>query len=452
LDPETVISQPLDQETAMNPAADRSILRRLVVPTVSSTFILAAAFSTVAAPPTNFDEAAVGHYTLPDPLVAEDGSKITTVEQWRTRRRPELLQLFSNEVYGRTPVDRPKELAFVVREEKSDARDGKATRLRVGVLFEGREDGRQMELLVYIPNHVKGKAPLMYGLNFDGNYSTTLEKDIPVPTHWINGGRLNRPRNDHRPFEEARGFLREQWQYDLALERGYAVATAAYGEIEPDADGHRDAGPRGMGPPPDDSEWGAIGAWAWALSRGLDYLENHPRIDARRVAVLGFSRLGKTSLWAGAQDERFSAVISLQSGAGGAALSKRNYGETVQDLNRRFPHWFCGNFRKYSDNESALPVDQHQLISLIAPRPVLIISATEDRWADPRGEFLSGLAADPVYKLHGVDGVGETEWPGPNQLMNSRIGYFMREGPHDVTKAEWHAMVDFLDKHLPAKE
>ncbi len=397
--------------------------------------------------PTISEESRVPAYTLPDPLVCADGTQVTDARTWREKRRPELLALFASEEYGRTLIGRPKGMRFLVREEKRAARGGRATRLRVGILFEGREEGRQMELLVYLPNKVKGRVPLFFGLNFDGNYTVTDEPDIPVPKHWVNGLGPNRVTN-HLPAEASRGMLQQLWQIDYALDHGYGVATAGYGEVETDAPGHGQEGPRGMGPAPGAKDWGSIGAWAWAMSRAMDYLQTNPRIDSKRIALTGFSRLGKAALWAGAQDERFALLVSNESGAGGAAPHKRIFGETVADLTRNFPHWFCPDFSRYADNETSLPIDQHELIALLAPRPVLVISATEDLWSDPKGEFLSGVAASPVYRLLGVEGISQTDWPPPRRLISSRIGYYLRPGKHDVTLEDWEEMIAFADLHL----
>lgn len=393
------------------------------------------------------DEASVPPYALHDPLVCQDGTGVTSAELWRSRRRPELLRLFENEEYGKNTVGRPAQMRFVLREEKQNARGGRATRLRVGVLFEGTEEGRQMELLIYLPNQITGRAPVFLGLNFDGNYTITNEPDIPLPTHWVNGLQPNRVLHN-LPAESSRGTLQNLWQIDEVLARGYGVATAGYGEIESDVPGRWQQGPRGLGPPPGPGDWGSIGAWAWALSRAMDYLTTNPRIDSKRVAVIGFSRLGKAAMWAGAQDERFALMISNESGAGGVALHKRLFGETAADLNNHFPHWFCPNFRRYANNEAALPIDQHELVALFAPRPVLIVSATEDLWSDPKGEFLSGVGAAPVYRLLGVEGIAQTEWPQPQHLVLSRIGYYLRPGKHDVTAEDWKIMLTFADRYL----
>jgi len=396
---------------------------------------------------TILDEAKVPPYTLPDPLVCQDGTRVTDVRTWREKRRPELLRLFESEEYGKTLLGKPEAMRFVVREEKKDALGGKATRLRVGILFEGKEDGRQMELLVYLPNNAKGPVPVFLGLNFDGNYSTTDETDIPLPKYYAYGLYANKLVN-HTPTEAGRGIHKAMWQIELALDRGYGVATAAYGEIEPDMDGCWKQGPRGLGPEPGLKDWGTVGVWAWALSRAVDYLETNPRVDSKRIAVLGFSRLGKTAMWAGAQDERIALVVSNASGAGGVALSKRIFGETVADLMNKFTRWFCPNFRQYAKNEAALPMDQHELAALIAPRPLLITSGTEDLWSDPKGEFLGGLGADPVYRLLGTDGLSQKEQPAPGQLVDSRIGYFLRVGRHDVTLEDWQAMLTYADRYF----
>ncbi|HTI72147.1 MAG TPA: acetylxylan esterase [Candidatus Limnocylindria bacterium] len=397
--------------------------------------------------PTISEESKVPPYTLPDPLVCADGTPVRDAQIWREKRRPELLGSFESLVYGKTLVGRPANLKFVVREEKKDARGGKATRMRVGVLFEGTETGRQMELLVYFPNQIKAPVPMLFGLNFDGNYTTTDEPDVPLAQHWALGLFSNRLIKN-KPTEKGRGIHKEQWQYDLALEHGYAVATAGYGEVEPDANDHWKDGPRGLGPAPGTDDWGCIGAWAWAYSRAMDYFETNPRVDAKRVAALGFSRLGKTAMWAGARDERFAAVISLESGAGGVALSKRIFGETLESLTGPLGRWFTPALKAYATNEAALPIDQHELAALIAPRPLLINSAAGDLWSDPKGEFLGGLGADPVYRLLGTDGLSQKEWPAVGTLLTSRIGYFMRPGKHDVTAEDWKALVAFADKQL----
>lgn len=407
---------------------------------------LFANLSMEALPPNTItDEARVPAYTLPDPLVCADGTVVRSPEVWRNKRRPELKQLFEREMYGKTPLGRPDSLRFVIREEKR-VRAGTAVRLRVGILFEGTESGRQMELLLVLPTNVAGPVAVFLGANFDGNYTTTVEPDLPLARHWAMGLYANKLK-DHQPTEAGRGIHQSMWPYAYVLEHGYGIATFGYGEVEPDADGSWKLGPRGLVGEPAAADWGALGSWAWAASRAMDYLETEGRVDKRRVAIFGFSRLGKAALWTAAQDERFALAVANGSGAGGAALSKRIFGETIANAIGR---WFVPGYAQYAGNEAALPFDQHELLSLIAPRPLLVTSGTEDAWADPKGEFLGALGADPVYRLLGTDGLAVREWPEPSRLIDSTIGYFLRPGGHDVTLEDWQAMIRFADKHLKA--
>lgn len=398
----------------------------------------------------NYDESKVGSFPIPNPLKCEDGSIVSTSEEWMKKRRPEVLRLFEREVYGRTPQEKQPDIRFAVLSEDKKALGGKATKREIAVQFAGKEPSHA-EILLYLPNQHRRPAPVFVGLNFGGNHSVAHDPAIRMSQAWFRNDQKN-GYIENKATEQTRGSSDRRWPLEQIIARGYGVATAYYGDFEPDhaegiGDGVRPLFFKAGQTAPKDDDWAAIGAWAWGLSRIADYLVTLPEVNAKKLAVLGHSRLGKTSLWAGAQDPRFSIVISNDSGAGGAALSKRIFGETVGVLNNAFPHWFCGNFKKYSENEGALPVDQHELIALIAPRPVYIASATEDLWADPKGEFLGGKLAEPVYALFGEKGLGMDEPPPPDKSVGDFIGYHARTGKHDILLFDWEQYMNFADRH-----
>ncbi len=396
----------------------------------------------------NEDESKVPPYTLPDPLVMQDGTPVKDAAAWQQKRRPELLHLFESEVYGKAPLGKPEKMTVRDLNPELPALNGKAVRKEVRVLFAGTEDGPKMDILMYFPAKADKKVPVFLGMNFNGNHAVQNDPAITLSTSWVPNDK-GAGITANKAGEAARGKEADRWQVEYAIDHGYGVASIYYGDVDPDFDDGFANGIHAMtGKPDGPAAWGSIASWAWGLSRALDVLQQEPRADGKKVAVMGHSRLGKTSLWAGALDERFALVISNDSGAGGAALSRRIFGETVKRLNTSFPHWFCDNYNKYNDKESECPVDMHELLALIAPRPLLVHSATEDLWADPRGEFLSCAGADPVYKLLGTPGLTIKSFPEPEVPATGRLGYFLRKGKHDVTLEDWKSYVSFADQWL----
>ncbi|MBL9206316.1 MAG: acetylxylan esterase [Opitutaceae bacterium] len=365
-------------------------------------------------------------HPVPNPLLRADGSPIATAAEWSGQQRDALLSRFEREIYGRTPTTAVPMTADV--REDVVLEGGALRRKQVRLTFRSEEGIATAELLILAPGRSTGPVPIFLGLNSGGNWTISQDPGIAAPA-------------GHK-----RGRHERRWPVDFIVQQGYAVATLCCDDFFPDK--NIESYPQSMqrlfpadqrGPGAD--QWGAIATWAWGLSRALDYLASDPLLDSARVAVIGHSRLGKAALWAGARDARFALVIANNSGCGGAALSKRIAGETVRDINSRFPHWFCGNFRAYNDREAKLPVDQHQLIALIAPRAIAVGSASDDAWADPLGERMALELAQPVFALFGIPSL-DAPHPGDRQ----RLHYHLRPGEHDILLPDWQAYVRFADR------
>ena len=376
-------------------------------------------------PEFNYDEAAIKPFQLPDPLKAATGP-VRTPAQWKARRR-EILELFRTNVYGRSPA-KPAAVRFQTIEEQPSAMGGAATLKRIAV--HAAQDGREhrFDLTVFLPNGARGAVPLFLLLN---NRPVTLAD----PTR-----------------SERAGF----WPAEALIARGYGIAALQVGDLAPDDNArYREGiirlfeGTASGARPPD--AWGGLAAWAWGASRAMDYFETDRRIDAKRVALVGHSRGGKAALWGGAEDERFALVVSNESGESGAALSRRNFGETIARITESFPRWFAANYKTFAGREDTLPVDQHMLLALIAPRALYVASADQDLWSDPRGEFLSLVHASPVYALWREPSIRSEDMPPLDRpFVAGRRGYHVRSGGHDLTLFDWERFADFADHLWPA--
>lgn len=394
----------------------------------------------------NEDEALVGNHTLPDPLHPAGSQPVKTRADWESTGRAATLALFEQHVYGKTPAG-PWKLLTETLSVKKDALGGKATRHLVQVRLADLPAWPGLQMMVYTPNAASSPVPAFLCLSFGGNHAASTEEDVPLSDRW------QRPSKekgivDNRATAASRGTESSRFPFELAVERGYAIATAYCGDIEPDhAEGWKDGVRGALGVAGKPGEWGCIGAWAWGLSRMLDALEKIPAIDTTRCATVGHSRLGKASLWAGAQDTRFALVIANNSGEGGAALKYRHFGETPAIITKTFPHWFTSTYTNYGPTPWTCPVDQHQLVALVAPRLAYVSSATEDLWADPKGEFLATLHAQPVYDLYGLPGVTVKTQPAPDTPVGDHVGYHLRTGKHDITAYDWTQYFNFADRH-----
>ncbi|MEJ7913129.1 MAG: hypothetical protein WKF70_08240 [Chitinophagaceae bacterium] len=394
----------------------------------------------------NLDETKVAPYILPDVLKTANGKVIKNSAQWNTIQRPAILSLYQKYVYGKMPGKTPG-THYKVKSVNDTALGNRAVSKQVTIFFTADTSGPQMDLLLYLPKNAKAKVPVFIGLNFYGNQSTTTDPGISVTNNWVNNN--SAAVANHHAGDSSRGLQAARWPAAMLIEAGYGLATAYYGDLEPDfatgyRSGIRTALSQTLGLQPE--EWSAIGAWAWGLSRMLDYLETDKAVDGKKVIVTGHSRIGKAALWAGASDTRFAAVVSNNSGEGGAALSKRNFGETILRINTSFPHWFVPAFTSFNNNAAALPVDQHMLLSLVAPRPLYVASAADDLWADPRGEFLAASAATPVYHLFNKKGIDSKKMPPVNTPVGHSVQYHRRTGKHDITAYDWEQYIRFADR------
>ncbi|HSH19724.1 MAG TPA: hypothetical protein VLA03_04695 [Draconibacterium sp.] len=400
----------------------------------------------------NYDESKVPDFVVPDPLLTFKLKKVKNVKDWEKKRRPELLKYFTQNMYGEIPGDL-KISSFEVLEESDNALNGKAKRKQVALSFERKGKRLEFTILMYFPKNQEN-SPVFLGYNFDGNHTVTSDVNVFISDAWAeNDPSLGIVYN--QLTEQSRGVKTNRWAIEKMIDAGMGLATIYYCEVDPDKNDFSD----GIHPffytdeqeMPEVNEWGSIAAWSWGLSRTMDYLEKDSDVDASKVVVFGHSRLGKTSLWAGATDKRFAAVISNDSGCGGAALSKRRFGETIWRINSSFPHWFCKNFFNFNKKEDIMPVDQHELLALIAPRPLYVASAEEDKWADPYGEFLSAYYATPVYKLYGKKGIDSIEMPEVNQPIQNTVAYHIRTGKHDVTDYDWEQYIKWAKVQLNIK-
>ncbi len=401
-------------------------------------------------PQPNYDESKVHKYTLPDPLLLLSGARVTDADTWYRFRRPELLRLFATYVYGRTPTYKP-EMKCLQFEGSDNALGGTAIRKQVTCFFNGKANGPKMDILIYLPAAAKIPVPLFLGLNFGGNQTINSDPAIKIAQVWD-----RETKTINLAPETTRGTWAREWQVEKVIAHGYGIASIYYGDIDPDFPGGLAYGVRPLffspfqiSPEPDD--WGSIGAWAWGLSRALDYFETVKEVDSKRVALVGQSRLGKTVLWAGAQDTRFAMVIANCSGRSGASLARRNFGETVGSMVISFPHQFAINYQQFGQNVDELPVDTHELIALIAPRPLFLGTATGDNWSDPRGEFLAAKAAEPVFRLLGVRGLDVAKMPAPDQPIVHQVGFIYRTGEHQITLYNWDVFLKFADLYLKPK-
>jgi hypothetical protein len=414
----------------------------------------------------NYDEAKVGKYTLPDPLVLQNGKPVRDADMWTRVRRPEILKLYQTEIFGRVPATAPK-ARFEVVELGTRVLDGAATRKHVVVHFGADAAGPKANVVIYLPANAKGPVPLLFHLVFFGglpsaqseaaalNAATNAAAAAPT-TATATGTTVAGTTAIGTPATKSPAAPRRSETGPITdiLARGYGYATVRYTEFEGDRADVNLTGVRKLAlaagqEKPAADEWGTVAAWSWGASRVLDYFETDRAVDAKRVGLIGHSRLGKTVLWTSAMDPRCAVVFSSCSGEMGASLARRDYGESVDDMAANFPWQFAGNFQKYSGRWNDMPVDSHLLIALSAPRPVFVTGGTQDQWADPHGEFLAQVAAGPVYRLLGRKDLGVDRLPPlDTPVITGELGFHYHTGGHTITASDWAAFLEFAGRYL----
>lgn len=381
---------------------------------------------------------------LPDPLVFMDGSRVSEKSQWPTRKA-ELRGLVAHYMYGRIPEKVPVESKTLF--EDKEAMGGLAT-LREVDLTLGKWESPRIRLLIAIPNKRVGKVPAFLGINFHGNSAVLDDKRIALPLGYLMNSAVGQKAN--KATDVGRGSQTADWSIEQTIKRGYAVAVFHCADVAPDKPGTNELyfAQKPNGADKDGGGTATISVWAWAMMRALDHLETCPEVDASRVAAVGHSRLGKTAIVAGAFDDRFALLIPLQAGCGGTAPSRGVVGESVRQINDRFPHWFCRNFKSFNENPKKIPFDQNSLVALCAPRPILFANALEDNWANPDGQFEVLKAADAAYRLLSPGGLESPTIPPVGDLSPGLLGYWKRKGKHSMNAEDWKVFCDYADRYL----
>lgn len=388
------------------------------------------------------------HPGLPDPLRMLSGEQVKTRRDWERKRRPELRQLFQHYMYGELPPQ-GEPSRFTTAGLHADFLDGLGT-VRFIRIDGGAPATVGIDLMLVTPNASRRRVPVFLSMNFCGNHAVTTDSRVPLTRGWLYNSCKGCSNN--LATDASRGGQAQDWPIAEILRRGYAFATFCSTDIDSDrgdvSDGVRAAVDVALGRPIQAADRGTVAAWAWGFHRCVDYLMTDPRIDRRRIAAVGHSRNGKTALLAAAFDERIALAIPHQAGCGGTAPSRGTVGESVQRINTAFPHWFNGNFKQFNTHTARLPFDQHSLVALMAPRPVLLSNAEDDQWANPSGQFEVLQAAEPVYRLLGAGGLDATAQPPNGTLVSSRLGYYIRAGKHSMTAGDWGVFLDFADTHF----
>ena len=380
-----------------------------------------------------------------------DGRGVNSTYLWENVRRNEIKDYYENYVFGKRPDFNPEVTYTTIAVDTFQVKGVSIQHKEIKAKFKYRGRKLTSYYSLFLPLDVPN--PIVFvGLNFFGNSTIDTLHTLTQSKHYVMKN-VGVKTKGHHVTQDSRGTKAHRWPLDVIVGNGCGLITAHYADFDPDVMNGFIDGAHGLAQGRfhfrERNEWGSISAWSWGLSQLQSFLESNDNTKLSKTVVIGHSRLGKASLWAGALDQRFDMVVSNNSGCAGAAQFRTMRGEDIEKITNRFPYWFARNFQSFRGKDSLLLVDQEMLLSLIAPRPLYVASASKDSWADPEGEYLSFYKAQAVYHLYDSTLTIPYRYPAPNEAIQyGNMAYHLRAGEHEILAWDWEHYVSFAKSIL----